>query len=258
MVAAGTPKVSVIMAAWNASRTIEAALVSMQAQSYENFELIIVDDGSDDNTSAIALAASARDSRIRLLRSEQNAGAAHARNLGLQACSGDFITFHDSDDRSHPERIERQLVALLRAPEKMFCLCNYSRVDDAGKVLRINGREVSKSVISMMFRRSVFVRQGYFLPLRISEDAEYYSRMKTIFGAAAEITLFPVLYWQGFSAGSLLFSDGETTSEGGSVVHTRSQEAEALLREIELQHEQIRAGLDEGYVAFSHEKVPFA
>lgn len=251
------PKVSVIMAAWNAERTIGAAIDSMQAQTYSNFELLVVDDGSSDGTRELVAGLAAQDPRIQLVISPTNAGAAHARNMGLSRASGEFITFHDSDDRSHPERMERQLCALLRSSGKMFCLCSYSRVNDAGEVVSINGREVSKSVISMMFKRAVFARQGYFRALRVSEDAEYYSRMKTIFGKAAEVELFPVLYYQLFSPTSLLFSDGLTQSDGNTVIHKRSPEAEKALQEIEQLHRKIRAGADDGYVDFSPQELPF-
>ena len=247
---AGHPLVSVVMAAWNAGTTVEAAIESMQAQSYDNFELIVVDDGSSDDTCAVVRRFVVRDPRIRLVHLAHNAGAAHARNVGLHEAQGEFLSFHDADDFSHPQRIERQLCAILRSPQTMFSLCNYSRVDDEGQVLSINGREVSKSVISMMFRRQVFTRIGYFRDFRISEDAEYYERMKLIFGAGAEHLLAKVLYLQGFSPASLLFSDGKTEREGDAVEHQRSAEAEQKLREIQRLHLQIRSGEDSGFVPY--------
>ncbi len=243
------PLISIVMAAWNSEETLAAAIESILGQTYANFELIIVDDASEDGTLTLAKTFAQDDSRIELAQLSHNKGAAHARNLGLSRASGDFLAFQDADDISHPERLERQLHGLLKSPSKMVCLCSCSRIDKSGRVLRINGREVSKGIITMMFRREVLTRQGFMMPLRISEDAEYHSRIKVLYGRAAELVIFKILYLQAFSPDSLLFSDGDTGRIGQDVTHKRSGKAEASLREIERLHQRIIDGLDSGFVA---------
>ena len=249
---AGNPEVTVIMAARNASATIGAAIDSIAGQSHPNWNLVVVDDASTDDTRAIAEDRAARDARIRVVAGDAQRGAAGARNLGLRGATGDYVTFQDADDTSRPDRLERQLAALVRHPSAVVCLCNCQRVDARGDVVAINGRRVSKAVVAMLFRRApVLERLGYFAKLRVSEDAEYYERMRAVFGDGAEVYVFKTLYLQRYAPSSLLFSDGDTTAVGdGRVVHVRSAEAEAELARVRDEHRKIRAGEVSGYVDF--------
>ena len=97
---ANAAKVSVIMPAFNRGETIETSVRSVLEQSYDNFEIIVVDDGSTDATAAIVLKLSAGmdESRIRLIRLEENMGVSAARNAGLRHASGELIAYLDSDN----------------------------------------------------------------------------------------------------------------------------------------------------------------
>lgn len=99
--------VSIIMPSYNASKFIEASINSILKQTYENWELIIVDDCSSDNT--VELINSINDSRIRLYKNEKNSGAAISRNKALREAKGRWIAFLDSDDVWLPEKLEKQL-----------------------------------------------------------------------------------------------------------------------------------------------------
>lgn len=99
--------VSVIMPSYNASKYIEAAIKSVQSQTYKKWELIIVDDCSTDNT--LDIINSIRDYRIRIYKNEQNSGAAISRNKALREAKGRWIAFLDSDDIWVSEKIEKQL-----------------------------------------------------------------------------------------------------------------------------------------------------
>lgn len=90
-------KISVIIPAYNAEKTIERCLNSVIEQSYTNVEVIVVDDGSKDRTLSIANEVAKNDSRVKVI-SKQNGGAASARNVGIKLASGEFITFLDADD----------------------------------------------------------------------------------------------------------------------------------------------------------------
>lgn len=107
-------KVSVLMGIYNCAETLPQAVAAIQKQTYSNWELILCDDGSTDNTYEVAQALAAKDDRIILLRNEKNLGLNQTLNNCLAAATGDYIARMDGDDDCLPERFERQ-VALLEA-----------------------------------------------------------------------------------------------------------------------------------------------
>jgi teichuronic acid biosynthesis glycosyltransferase TuaG len=100
--------VSVVMPAYNAEATLESSIRSVQAQTREDWELIVVDDGSADRTVELAQAAAAADPRIRVIR-QRNRGVAAARNVGIDAARGRYLAFLDADDTWLPGKLSRQL-----------------------------------------------------------------------------------------------------------------------------------------------------
>lgn len=102
------PLVSIIMPAHNASRTINAAIQSVIAQTYSAWELLIVEDHSSDDTLTMIQTWARRDTRIRVLRPAHNTGPAHARNLALSHAEGRYIAFLDADDIWAVNKLERQ------------------------------------------------------------------------------------------------------------------------------------------------------
>lgn len=107
-----TPLVSVVIPAYNAETFIAETLDSVIAQTYSNFEILVVDDGSRDRTGKIVTAYAQRDQRIRLLQ-QQNAGVAAARNLAIANSIGEFIAPLDADDVWHPENLAKQVRCLV-------------------------------------------------------------------------------------------------------------------------------------------------
>lgn len=105
-----TPRVSVIIPAFNRATTLRASVESVLRQSYTDLELIVVDDCSSDDTANIALAFD--DPRIRLLRTTSNLGAGGARNVGVANSRGSWIAFQDSDDEWLPTKLEKQMALL--------------------------------------------------------------------------------------------------------------------------------------------------
>ena len=99
--------ISIIMPAYNAEKTLAQAVSSALAQTYENFELLIIDDCSTDSTAA--LARSFCDPRIRLLRNDENSGACRTRHNGAVQARGQWLAFLDSDDAWAPDKLEKQL-----------------------------------------------------------------------------------------------------------------------------------------------------
>ena len=109
------PAVSVVIPAYNAGRWLAETIGSVLGQSLGDFELLVVDDASTDDTAAVAVGIA--DSRLRLIRQPQNMGVAAARNAGIEAARGEFIAFLDADDIALPQRLEKQVAFLRAHPE---------------------------------------------------------------------------------------------------------------------------------------------
>lgn len=113
------PKISVITPFLNAESFLQDAITSVQIQTFSEWELLLVDDGSTDKSSSIASLAAAKDARIKLLQRppELAGGAAAARNIGLRAAAGEFVAFLDADDVYESRMLEVYLDALKARPE---------------------------------------------------------------------------------------------------------------------------------------------
>jgi teichuronic acid biosynthesis glycosyltransferase TuaG len=130
------PLVSVVMPVWNTAGHVGEAIASVRAQSFGAWELIVVDDASDDGSAGVVAAAAAGDGRIRLLRHDENRGAAAARNTALGSARGRFIAFLDSDDLWKPEKLVTQLAHVERTGAAIV-FSAYERIDAAGRVTGI-------------------------------------------------------------------------------------------------------------------------
>lgn len=111
------PTVSVIMPTYNREELLPRAIESILAQTYKDFEFIIVDDGSTDNTMHLLKQYADKDKRIRVFRNAQNKGIAYSRERGLNSARGKYIAIMDSDDVSTPTRLEKQVAFLEKSPD---------------------------------------------------------------------------------------------------------------------------------------------
>lgn len=116
--------ISIIIPTFNRARTIERSILSILDQTYQDFEIIIVDDNSQDETEAIVRGIN--DKRIKYIKHERNLGANAARNTGIRAAKGEFIAFQDSDDKWHDNKLEIQLKAL-KDHNSDIVTCSYNR-----------------------------------------------------------------------------------------------------------------------------------
>lgn len=133
-------KVSIVVPVYNAMRTIEATVVSALAQTYRNTEVIIVDDGSTDDSARFAEMQAARDPRVKVIRRD-NSGVATARNVGIAAATGQWVAPLDADDIWHPEKIERQVRVATAARLPLSFIYTWSRrIDIDGIALMDLGR----------------------------------------------------------------------------------------------------------------------
>ncbi|RUL55177.1 glycosyltransferase family 2 protein [Lysinibacillus antri] len=133
------PKLSVIMGVYNGSRKLKTAIDSILNQSFKDFELIICDDCSTDNSIEIIKKIAENDDRIKLMKNPKNLGLAATLNNCLKAASGDYIARMDDDDISHPERFEKQVSFLNKYPEYAIVGTSRNFYDDNG----IWGKEIS-------------------------------------------------------------------------------------------------------------------
>lgn len=130
------PTVSVILPTYNRARLVGRSIESVLRQTYEDFELIVVDDGSTDDSAAI-LAHYERDPRVRVVRLDRNRGVSTARNAGADAATGKYLAYNDSDDVWHPDKLEKQMRAMLSASDDDYAVCYARRTLIAGSHVRI-------------------------------------------------------------------------------------------------------------------------
>jgi teichuronic acid biosynthesis glycosyltransferase TuaG len=132
----GTDLVSIIMPVYNAERTLKESVESVLAQRHQNWELILIDDGSKDGSIEQIEQFAGSDSRIKSLILPKNLGASGARNAGVQIASGRFIAFLDSDDIWLPEKLSKQLAAI-DSSTLALCFTDYDWINAEGSPLGI-------------------------------------------------------------------------------------------------------------------------
>lgn len=161
--------VSIISPSYNCEKFIGKTIDSVLAQTYENWELIIVDDRSTDNTDAVV--AKYNDKRIKYLKNEKNSGAAVSRNKALREAKGRWIAFLDSDDLWLPQKLEKQ-IAFMEANDYHFSYTNYEEIDEDGHKLGV--KVTGPKVIS---KTGMF---NYCWPgcLTVMYDAEVYGLLQ--------------------------------------------------------------------------------
>lgn len=190
------PLISVLVPAYNAQATLEQAIKSLLSQTYRSLEIIIVDDGSTDRTSEVMRHLKAFDERVKLLHVECSRGAYYARNLAMEQATGHYITVHDADDWSHPEKIEQQFLMLRSHTEFKACLSSWARLSND---LKFGGwgnpsnwvNWIHRNSSSLMVRRSVFEVLGYWDEVRCNGDTEYIDRILHSWGQHSIGTVLP-------------------------------------------------------------------
>lgn len=173
--------VSIVVPVYNKQRFLSETIESVQKQSYAEWELLLVDDCSKDESYEIACAYAKADARIRPIRQEKNQGAAKARNRGVQEARGRYLCFLDADDIWEPDKLEKQL-AFVMEEEIPFCFMGYEFADEAarglGKIVHvpktITYHEALKNTTiftsTVMIDRSQIADEDIFMPEIASED----------------------------------------------------------------------------------------
>ena len=125
------PLVSIVTPSYNASSFIKETIQSVQSQTYKNWEMIIIDDVSKDNTCELIKEEIKKDNRIRLIELQENGGAAIARNTGINNAKAKYVAFLDSDDLWLPEKLEKQL-AFMQNNDIAFSFTSYQIMNQDG------------------------------------------------------------------------------------------------------------------------------
>ena len=183
-VVTGGPLVSVIMTAWNPDlELIRLAIQSVLNQSYSNFELLVIDDGSETGFETELNGFFDNESRIRYIRLDKNAGPYVGRNIALERASGEFVAIQDADDYSHPDRFALQVEQFVNFPSLMACASRHLRFDRDGQLqLEHDFQLRGDGTMSSMFRKTAFDLTGPFAAVRSRGDVEFRERVKKAFG----------------------------------------------------------------------------
>ena len=169
-------KISVIMPAYNAEKTLERAVSSVLHQTYPEWELILVNDASGDGTQAMLEQYAAADPRIRIFINAQNRGVSFTRHRAVEQATGDWIAFLDSDDAWAPEKLEKQ-VALLAEKQAKLVFTGSTFMDAAGAPIdwmlhvpeTIGYRKLLKQ--NLISNSSVLVEKNTYLRYEMAGDA---------------------------------------------------------------------------------------
>ena len=186
------PLVSVIVPIFNAEKFLKRTISSVKCQTYDNWELILVDDCSTDNSLKLINESAKLDERIKVVGLKENSGPAKTRNAGIEAAKGDFIAFLDADDVWLPEKLEKQLI-FMKKHDSIFSFTGYEFADSEAKP---NGTVVNipKSIdykhalknttiftSTVMFDVSKISKEGIMMPDVKSEDtATWWKVLKQI------------------------------------------------------------------------------
>jgi hypothetical protein len=233
--AAPAPRVSVLMTTYNGARFIRDSIGSVLAQTLTDFELIIVDDDSTDETPA--LLASFGDPRVRVLRSERNLGVAGARNFGLAACRGDYVAALDHDDISLPERLAVEVRYLDAHPNVVLAGTEVLRRMQDGRTLPTDHAPGSSPALvhwmlyvdnpftysSVMLRAGALRRLGTFMR-REAEPADDFDLYHRLLGIGALARLDETLTIYRWHAGNTSYAQSERLFASACAILARAYE----------------------------------
>jgi len=184
------PKISVIMPLYNGGKYLRESIDSILNQTYADFELILINDGSSDDTESIIL--SYTDQRIVYIKNEQNLGLIKTLNKGLDNAKGEFIARMDQDDISRPERFEKQVAILEENPEIGLCGSWFTVLIDKQESKIVQHTENSQTIKiqllahcvighpTVMLRKKALMNLRYDTDYQAAEDYEFWTRLSRI------------------------------------------------------------------------------
>lgn len=187
--------ISIVVPVYNAERFLEETVKSVRNQTYQTWELLLVDDCSTDQSREIALRLEREDARVHLVRQGTNQGAAAARNRGVQEARGRYLCFLDADDIWEPEKLQKEL-AFMQERQAGFVFTGYEFADETGVGLgkivnvpnQITYREALKNTTiftsTVMFDRNLIEDESIYMPQIPSEDTATWWQILKRYGIA--------------------------------------------------------------------------
>lgn len=197
------PKISIIIPFFNSEKTLERAIKSVMSQSFSSWDLILVNDGSKDN-SALVAESFLIDSRIRLL-SQVNKGVSAARNLGASKAKSEWLLFLDADDTLREDSLSKMEEVIQKCPSIDYFHFGVSLImDDKQEERLLNGaNNFSKLAGSFLLKKTIFEKVGgYDEKLKFSENTELFHRIHLKDVALEKICWVSVNYFQSKTGGS--------------------------------------------------------
>lgn len=207
------PTVSILIPVRNEEQFLKEAIDSIRAQTFKDWELVAVDDGSTDGTAGILATAATTDKRIKVLQSSGN-GLVQALNLGLKECRGAYIARMDGDDISHPERLARQMEVFAGDPEIGLVAASFRHFPRADLKIGMLGYEKWQNSLiehdaiiadlyvespfvhpGVMFRKKIIDRLGGYRDMGWAEDYDLWLRMAGC-GVRFTKTAKPLIFWR--------------------------------------------------------------
>ena len=131
-------ELAVLMAVKDGERHLSSAVESLLNQTFRDFVLVVVDDGSTDATPEILKRFAARDDRVTIVTNERTRRLPASLNRGLAFCNAPLTARADADDEYHPERLERQVAAMRARPDLVALSCGFERIDESGAILSVS------------------------------------------------------------------------------------------------------------------------
>lgn len=182
----GGSLVTVAITCYNPGDELLTSVRSVLSQSWRNLEILIIDDGSAPAHRQVLKQAASLDDRIRLVELRENNGTYAARNAGVDLAQGEFLTFQDSDDWAHPERIRVQVEMMQADDSLMLTVTNGIKISAQLEIQEVGRPTYTTNMPSTMIRlNEVRTRVGYFHHIRKSADREYIMRVGAAFGERA-------------------------------------------------------------------------
>ncbi|WP_407383582.1 glycosyltransferase family 2 protein [Ruminococcus sp.] len=157
--------VSVITPVYKCEKFIELTIKSVQSQTYENWEMLLVDDCTPDNSAEIIQRLSATDSRIKYIKLKENSGAAVARNVGLEHAKGRYIAYLDADDIWLENKLERQ-ITFMNDRDVQFSCCDYEKIEEDGTKLNKIVHMPSTLTYNQMLHNTIIQTVGVIVDLK--------------------------------------------------------------------------------------------
>ena len=247
------PLVSVIMTAYDVEHLVKTSVMSILNQNYRNLELIVVDDCSTDGTLQALRLLESEDERMQVIAKDRNDGTYVSKNIGMLRAKGEFVTFQDSDDWSHPDRLGKSVAVLASKPEIVALTTNWVRMTTEGNfILPKHNRYSHKACISMMFRKQeVLQRSGFFDSVRAEGDSEFEKRIGVLFGEHRVVNYPWPLCFGRERPGSI------TTNAEFGLERARGRPMREHYRKAYRKwHKKIGRG-DDGYIPFPLRERPF-